>query len=189
MHTAEGFLPYDNAPDAQSYNVHYGIYTSYKALESLNLSEKMNAVITKHRRANILVTGHSLGAALGAIAALDLKVSPKYETSRRMMGKVNVYTFGSPKWCNENLAKYFDSVIDSSFRVVNKNDVIPSNPPGWLGYHHVSMEIRYTSTDPLTYTVCNEPYGNSNGCRYGVECIIYFLICIHVCIMLVAFIL
>ena len=112
-----------------------------------------------------------MGGALAAIAALDLKVSPTYESSRSQIGNVIVYTFGSPKWCNDNLAKYWDSVIDASFRVVNKNDVIPSNPPKQFDYWHVSMEIRYTSNNPLKYKVCTEPYGNHWGCYYGVKCV------------------
>lgn len=165
-HTDYELVEYDYPPTRKKYySLHYGIYEAYKDLNKFGLSRHMQTVFTKYPFAQILLTGHSLGGALASIAGLELKASPQWNVTQN----VSVITFGSPKWCDDNLAEYFSEAMDESFRIVNQNDVIPSFPPKFFGFHHVGVEIRYTSNDPLTWNVCTEPYGNYDGCYYGLS--------------------
>merc|ERR1719273_1518427 len=74
-------------------------------------------------------------------------------------------TFGGPRWANKNLASFFDGIIDLSWRVVNQHDIVPTLPYESMGFHHTSIEIWYTSTDPLTYQQCDGS-GEDWGCYY-----------------------
>jgi hypothetical protein len=69
-------------------------------------------------------TGHSLGGALAALAALRLR-------PERVGGLV---TFGQPRTGCPQLARRLDSV--PSVRVVNACDVVPRLPPAALGFEH-----------------------------------------------------
>ena len=81
--------------------------------------------------------GHSLGAAEATLLATLLKASYGIEPK--------LYTFGSPRVGNANFASWFreniDVGIDSSYRMVHRDDVIPHLPPADLGFQHVAREI------------------------------------------------
>ena len=79
-------------------------------------------VESKSNKKNIIITGHSLGAALATLVA-----------GRLNNPKVELYTFGSPrvgtsKWCKNQLFKHY--------RFRNNNDVVTRVPPTWIGYKH-----------------------------------------------------
>ena len=50
--------------------------------------------------------------------------------------EVDCITFGSPRVGNPKFAKYFNKVINRSYRFVNDNDPIPCLPTAWR-YKHV----------------------------------------------------
>ena len=120
-------------------------------------------MLTQYPNSDILVTGHSLGGALAGVAALELKQSPIYNV--HAIKSVSVITFGQPRWCNKNLALYFDKIIDSNWRIVNEHDVVSTLPYESLGYYHTSTQIWYTSTDPLEYKQCDGS-GEDWDCSY-----------------------
>merc|ERR1712048_139582 len=86
-------------------------------------------------------TGHSLGGALGSITCLDLKVSPTFRALQ--IGKVNVISFGEPRWCNREVVQYYNNVMDSHWRVTNRYDIAMTVPPRSFGYAHVGTQIWY----------------------------------------------
>ena len=96
----------------------------------------------------LVVTGHSLGAAMAALAAFQLK-GMGYELSRP------VYTFGQPRVGNPTYASAHDAAFSGMWwRVVHYADVVPHLPPELLGFHHVATEVWYN--EPSTsYQVCN----------------------------------
>ena len=86
----------------------------------------------------MLVTGHSLGAAIAQIAALDM-IQNTDTWGDYKIGDINVITFGSPRWATESMASYFDSIVASNWRIVNENDIVPTVPYTYMGdydYHH-----------------------------------------------------
>ena len=101
-------------PDAA---VHHGFKAGYESLrKSLFLQvAKLTASHPGVRR--ILVTGHSLGGALATMAALDFSV-------RYPAFSVFMYTFGAPAVGNEAFADCFARTVQTSYRLVNPNDVI-----------------------------------------------------------------
>jgi triacylglycerol lipase len=90
----------------------------------------------------ILITGHSLGAALATLATARL----------REMGKsVNgLYTFGSPRVGNVVFATKFNQDFKkNAFRFVNDNDVVTRVVPRTFGYKHVGSLLYFDTNGIL----------------------------------------
>jgi predicted lipase len=82
----------------------------------------------------ILVTGHSLGAALSVLAAPDIfRKMPPNTTEPRLI------TFAGPRVGFNDFAAAFNAAIESCFRVVNFLDIVPHVPPS--PYVHVGAEV------------------------------------------------
>lgn len=121
----------------------------------------INSHITTGDLDGILITGHSLGAAMAQFCAIEVQNLNVVTTNDI---KVHVYTFGSPRWGNEVMADYYNGLITSDYnnRVVNKDDIVPGLPAESWGFYHTAPEIHYTDDDPLEYTVCDT--GESSDC-------------------------
>ncbi|KAI0365676.1 alpha/beta-hydrolase [Pilatotrama ljubarskyi] len=91
---------------------------------------------------SVLVTGHSLGAAVASIDAMMLKMN--LDSSVRLTAVV----FGLPRVGNQAWADLVDSMLGSSFiHVTNQNDPVPRVPPQALEFQHPSNEIHITAVD------------------------------------------
>ncbi len=106
--------------------VHYGFIQAYKSVRDAVLNEARNTPYKK-----VICTGHSLGAALATLAALDIRYNfPDKE--------VRCYTFGSPKVGNKDFAKSYNKRVPETYRFVNGSDTVPNIPPG--SYRHVGKK-------------------------------------------------
>jgi triacylglycerol lipase len=84
-------------------------------------------------------TGHSLGAALAAVA-----VSHLLAKDQNVSG---LYTFGQPRVGSVEFARAFNEKFKSRhFRFVNNNDAVTRVPPRELNYSHTG-ELRYIDSD------------------------------------------
>lgn len=90
----------------------------------------------------IVVTGHSLGAAVSTIVGAELK-NVGYD--------VTVYTFASPRVGNEALTDYVNQIELPLFRVVNTEDIVPQMPLA------VSPNLQQFD-DPSFYSHCGTEY-------------------------------
>ena len=74
----------------------------------------------------LYITGHSLGAAVATLAALDVAVNTPFK-------QPIIYTIASPRAGDPNFANRFDSALVTStiwsWRVVNMFDLVPLLPP------------------------------------------------------------
>ncbi len=86
----------------------------------------------------ILITGHSLGAALAVLAAPDIaRNMPPNTVEPRLI------TFAGPRVGVSDFAAKFNALIESCYRVVNFLDVVPYLPP--TPYVHVGAQISVDS--------------------------------------------
>jgi len=95
----------------------------------------------------LLVTGHSLGAALATLYA-D-RIADMHSVC---------YTFGSPRVGNKEL---IDNMNFTCYRVRNNNDIVTRVPPEWIGYTHKSDALKYFNVDGIVH------HGFSRGYMFG----------------------
>ncbi|KAK9837014.1 hypothetical protein WJX81_007212 [Elliptochloris bilobata] len=122
-------------PDAENALVHTGFFVSYNnsSLEP-NMTAAVRAMAARHPGAPLYAIGHSMGAAMATIAALDLKFKAN-------LSDVRLVTFGSPRVGNDVFARFLQSQTTMSVRFTHDRDIVPAWPPTWVGFHHVATEI------------------------------------------------
>ncbi|HZE16282.1 MAG TPA: hypothetical protein VE197_11540 [Mycobacterium sp.] len=105
-------------------NVHAGFLEVYATVRNSIAVNLANAIAECDQ---ILVTGHSLGAALAVLAAPDiLRNMPPNKIEPRLI------TFAGPRVGLTDFAAAFDAAIESCFRVVNFLDIVPPGTAGAL---------------------------------------------------------
>ncbi len=105
--------------------VHKGFLRAYN--ESGILGEIQKS-LSEAPISEIFLTGHSLGAALAAICALDLARS--YEKA-----KIRCALFGSPRIGDAAFAELFGEIF--TLRTENGNDLVCRLPPKLFGFSHI----------------------------------------------------
>lgn len=125
-------IPY---PGSEGALVHTGFFMSYNASDlAPNITRAVRALREEYPNAPLYVAGHSMGAAMAHICALDLKFTLGFDN-------VNVYTYGSPRVGNTIFKDFFNNMVNESVRVTHNRDIVPSVPPQYVGFHHVSREV------------------------------------------------
>jgi hypothetical protein len=115
-----------------------------RAASGKSVDESRDATLQSPMEA-LYVTGHSLGAAMAALAGVWLVTDPAYQRpfGTRLRG---VYTYGQPMLGNAPFAKacQADSFLSSAvFRHVYEHDVVPRLPPTATGeFEHFGREFR-----------------------------------------------
>jgi hypothetical protein len=139
-----------------SVSVHSGFWGAYMEMKPKMLAGLALAFSDSGAR-TLIVTGHSLGAAMAELAALDLKLNvypDKYYAS---------YTQGTPRPGNPAFASLYTSKIDASFREIHYKDLVPHLPPKLLGFQHGPTEVWFQ--EPFTtYKVCSGTNGEDSSC-------------------------
>jgi predicted lipase len=111
-----------NTTGYEHVRVHKGFLSCWEALagdavEALNRSIALAGAGSPQ----VLVTGHSLGAAVATLASLDIQ--------RQLGVDVHLYTYGSPRVGNRAFATMVDEQLSGrAFRVVHNHDVVPHLP-------------------------------------------------------------
>lgn len=126
------FIPANYLPVSKFGQVHAGFQDVY---ECVRASIAANLAAATAGCDQILVTGHSLGAALAVLAAPDI--------ARAMAIEPRLVTFGGPRVGLPDFASAFNAAIECCFRVVNFLDIVPLVPPA--PYLHVGAEIAVDS--------------------------------------------
>ncbi|MFN5514748.1 MAG: lipase family protein, partial [Cyanobacteriota bacterium] len=88
------------------------------------------------------VTGHSLGAALAVLCALDLAVNLP-----DLAPQLQLYSYACPRVGDPTFARLHAQRVPNSYRVVNLADAIPILPPteGFGTYVHVGQVWSFLS--------------------------------------------
>lgn len=172
-------MPFPDCPDCE---IHSGFYDGWLALRDQVLA----AFQSFHASAApvIHVTGHSLGAALANVAALDLMATYKYTNL------ATLYNFGQPRLGNEAYAQFYEATVTNrtgvsrsslrgaaaaaaaalgdgagthAYRVVHNADPVPQLPPQAFGFKHSPLEVWYTENQD-SYKLCSSSNGEDPTC-------------------------
>ena len=121
--------------------VHCGFLRQFRSLqknidddiaEYLSANEYNNSEGLKEKeisnKKELVITGHSLGAAQATLASLQFKLSYP-------QAKVSCYTFGSPRVGNKAFVSLFKNHVDYYERVVNEDDPVTLVPFSWRFTH------------------------------------------------------
>ena len=134
-------VPYDTyLSECNDCKIHNGFYKSAlgvknKTIETVNILKKLYPHYT------ITVTGHSYGAAVAQIIAMELEnigISSK------------VYNYGQPRLGNKNYADFSNTILDEYWRITHYKDIVPHLPPTTKnGYIHSCGELYQNENDEL----------------------------------------
>lgn len=96
----------------------------------------MLVLLKQHSASSVVVTGHSLGAALALLDSVYLTLHLPSGTSVSMIG------YGMPRVGNAAFADYVDATHSGSLtHINNKKDPVPIIPGRFLGYVHPAGEV------------------------------------------------
>jgi Lipase (class 3) len=159
----------ERAPTVAAAPYSLGHVGSFSAQVAAHLTRRAQATVSGQAAAlvpSIEVTGHSLGAALATYYAAENALVHKVRNPA-------LCTFASPKVGDQTFVGVFNGLGLSSWRVVNKQDIVPYLPP--LLSYHVDTEQLYDSDNVVqpgfgcwhaltTYLHLIDPSLPLNGC-------------------------
>ncbi|KAL0080618.1 lipase [Phycomyces blakesleeanus] len=136
-------------PPVRGTQVHRGFYNSYLDVADLVVPVAQQE-IELHPDYSFVVTGHSLGAAVAILSALDL-----YQKDTRFgPDNMRIYTFGGPRVGDPAFAYYTIGTNIPLTRTVHRLDVVPHVPPQNMGFLHAGPEY-WIQHDSGRVKVCN----------------------------------
>lgn len=112
----------------------------------------------------LLITGHSLGAATGAIAMFDFK--------QEGYNLVDSYTFGSPRVGDKTFVGAFEAMLEGIgyWRVTHADDPVPHMPFEVTGFHHLPTEVYYKKEVSDGFKICDGNGEDRHCCnRHAIE--------------------
>jgi len=120
----------------QGEKVHIGFKSSWEAVKDQTyeaLDKALKTLGGEDKIDNIIVCGHSLGAAVTTLFAYSIYTIYK-------SNKIISCTIGSPRVGNKIFKQNFDKSPIESLRIVHNLDVVTRSPN--IGYHHINTELR-----------------------------------------------
>ena len=123
-------VPYGNY--SSKIRVHAGFIGAYK---SPDIRLEIQNYVNVFNIQKIYITGHSYGAALAVLCAVDLQYNfPKKD--------YEVIVFGCPRVGNNAFKQSYNLRIFKTLRVENKCDIVTKVPFAFLGYRHVGARLK-----------------------------------------------
>ena len=133
----------------KSIKVHRGLYAEYATYKDR---------LMEHLAPNLILNGHSSGAALAMFFAYDI-------SQANTNTNVTVYTYGKPRIGNAAFAESVSMSDIIHYRITHHDDIVPHLPEEIFGYRHTDSEVWFYD-DSDNYAVCSggEDPECSNSC-------------------------
>ncbi|KAF2099514.1 alpha/beta-hydrolase [Rhizodiscina lignyota] len=137
-------FPLDNTDICTGCKVHRGFLQSWNEIRSNILAAAKSAADAN--KCSLVVTGHSLGAAIATLCAAEL---------RKAGYNVALYTYGSPRVGNPAFANFVTAQAGGNYRVTHTNDPVPHLPLSAMGFQHVGPEYYINTGNLLPVSASN----------------------------------
>lgn len=136
--------------------VHQGFLDGYLSVDA-QVQETLNSTFALFPgyEVDLIVTGHSLGAALAEICAIHLYYTDSIRA--RITGKPQLVNFGQPRAGDANFAQWAEHQMLSYYRVVHWRDIVPHVPVTFVGpqgFLHGGTEVWYSEENQF-HIVCD----------------------------------
>jgi kumamolisin len=96
--------------------------------------------------ASVTVVGHSLGSALATLYTME-------NAHGDQIVNPTICTFASPRVGDDTFVAAFSALPLTSWRIVNKPDIVPMLPPEIAGFGHVGVEAEFDSSKTTQPTI------------------------------------
>ncbi len=138
-------IPYDSYPECGC-DVHRGFYRSALNIKNATI-ESVKKMKNQYKNYDIIVTGHSYGAAVAQMIGMELVKSG--------FNEISIYNYGQPRTGEKKYADFMNTVISRYSRYTHNKDVVPHVPPlSGFNYYHSCGEIFEDETGKLK--ICSE---------------------------------
>jgi triacylglycerol lipase len=135
---------------------HSGFLRSWETVSD-DITSQIDSALQTYSGYTLVMTGHSLGAALAALggtalrnAGYTLDLVSRFPTHDTYSDTLQ-YTYGQPRVGNEALAIYMTDQ-GSLYRATHTDDIVPKLPPASWGFSHASPEYWITSGNDVPVT-------------------------------------
>lgn len=128
--------------------VHRGFLGEWLSM-SYDVLNDVNALLSTHgSNTPVFVTGHSLGAAVSILAAMDIIT--------HATANVMVYNFGEPRVGDSTFAAWAAGRLSAGkqYRVTHERDPVPHVPPMDFGFLHTPHELWYDNDGNSSWSNC-----------------------------------
>lgn len=125
----------DSADGATAVAVHRGFLRAWRAVRG----PAIQAIDRLPAGCRLVVTGHSLGAAIALVATRDLVIHGRAVSEARLYGCPRVGNAAFAAWCRAAASERGVAIR----RFVNCADIVPRVPPWACGYRHAGQLYYY----------------------------------------------
>lgn len=139
-------VPYKSFDDCVNCKIHNGFYRSALSVTNKTINT-IQILLKRFPLYQVLLTGHSYGAAVSQIIAMEL-----YKNGLK---NIVIYNFGQPRIGNPLYANFVNTILPYYWRFTHFKDVVPHLPPQTgLDYLHSCREVFETEQHELY--LCSE---------------------------------
>jgi hypothetical protein len=141
--------------------IHSGFEKTYIPLkERIQVAVKLLA--DQNPSAEIVFSGHSLGAAVANLAAFDFSARNNQTYDKR----VSLFTYGQPRIGNQQYDEAFQALDFSKryFRLIQQGDPVTELPPLPLGFVNTGLPFEIDSNNSVKSCLIDGPGDESSGC-------------------------
>lgn len=142
--------------------VHQGFLGEWMSM-AYNVLNDVQTLTNQYGNIPVFVTGHSLGAAVSILAAMDIITHVTQD--------VTVYNFGEPRVGDPTFAAWAAGRIPGGkqYRVTHERDPVPHVPPMALGFLHTPHELWYDNDSNSSWSDCNDsPSAEDPNCSDSI---------------------